>query len=44
MHMMALARLLGRHAAREALRLEGKVASIPAARGDLDNGTTNNSA
>jgi hypothetical protein len=38
--LTALARLLGRQAAREALRLEGKVASFPTAIGDFDNGTS----
>jgi len=39
-HLTALARLLGRQAAREALKLEGKVGSLPTARGDFDNGTS----
>ena len=38
--LLALARLLGRQAAREALKLEGKVGSLPTARGDFDNGTS----
>jgi hypothetical protein len=39
-HLTALARLLGRQAARELLRREGKVGSLPTARGDFDNGTS----
>jgi hypothetical protein len=39
-HLTALAQLLGRQAAREALKLEGKVGSLPTARGDFDNGTS----
>lgn len=38
--LTALARLLGRQAAREALRREGKVASFPTAIGDFDNGNS----
>jgi hypothetical protein len=38
--LTALARLLGRQAAREALGLEGKVGSLPTAIGDFNNGTT----
>lgn len=39
-HLTALARLLGRQAAREALKLTGKDGSSPTVRGDFDNGTS----
>lgn len=39
-HLTALAQLLGKQGAREVLRREGNVGSLPIMRGDCDNGTT----